>query len=48
MGVAASGAVIAHLAGFMPGLRVSLAALAVLVTVTAALSVLLPAGKDIS
>jgi DHA2 family methylenomycin A resistance protein-like MFS transporter len=48
MGVAASGAVIAHMAGFMPGLRFSLAALAVLVTATAALSLLLPAGKDIS
>lgn len=48
MGVAASGAVIAHMAGFMPGLRFSLAALAVLVTLTAALSLLLPAGKDIS
>ena len=48
MGVAASGAVIAHMAGFMPGLRFSLAALAVLVNATAALSLLLPAGKDIS
>lgn len=48
MGVAASGAVIAHMAGFMPGLRFSLGALAVLVTATAALSLLLPAGKDIS
>jgi MFS transporter, DHA2 family, methylenomycin A resistance protein len=48
MGVAASGAVIAHMTGFMPGLRFSLGALAVLVTATAALSLLLPAGKDIS
>jgi MFS transporter, DHA2 family, methylenomycin A resistance protein len=48
MGVAASGAVIAHMTGFMPGLRFSLGALAVLVTATAALSRLLPAGKDIS
>jgi len=46
MGVAVSGAVIAHLAGFMGGLRVSLTALAVLVAVTTALSMLLPAGKD--
>ena len=48
MGVAASGAVIAHMADFMPGLRFSLGALAVLVAATAALSLLLPAGKDIS
>ena len=47
MGVAASGAVIAHMAGFMGGLRISLVALAVLVVVTAALSLLLPRdGKD--
>jgi DHA2 family methylenomycin A resistance protein-like MFS transporter len=48
MGVAAGGAVIAHMAGFMPGLRFSLGAFAVLVTLTTALSLLLPAGKDIS
>jgi DHA2 family methylenomycin A resistance protein-like MFS transporter len=47
MGVAASGAVIAHMSGFMTGLRVSLVALAALVIVTAALSLLLPrGGKD--
>lgn len=47
MGVAASGAVIAHLTGFMAGLRVSLVALAALVLITAALSVLLPRrGQD--
>jgi DHA2 family methylenomycin A resistance protein-like MFS transporter len=44
MGVAVSGAVIAHMAGFMSGLRVSLISLAVLVFITAALSVLLPRG----
>ncbi|MBD3924464.1 MFS transporter [Nocardioides cavernae] len=48
MGVAAAGAVIAHLAGFMDGLRVSLVALAALVAVTTALSLLLPHGKDLS
>ncbi|WP_242652834.1 MFS transporter [Intrasporangium flavum] len=46
MGVAASGAVIAHMAGFMDGLRVSLAVMAVLVALTTVLSLLLPAGKD--
>lgn len=40
MGVAASGAVIAHLGGFLEGLRVSLVALAVLVAVTTPLSFL--------
>jgi MFS family permease len=45
LGVAVSGAVIAHLAGFMDGLRVSLLGLAVLVTVTAALSLLLPSHR---
>jgi DHA2 family methylenomycin A resistance protein-like MFS transporter len=48
MGVAASGAVIAHAAGstngFTDGLRISLVALAVLVIVTTALSFLLPRG----
>ena len=44
MGVAASGAVIAHMTGFMGGLRVSLVALAVLVVVTTVLSSLLPRG----
>ncbi|MFC7725495.1 MFS transporter [Nocardioides sp. GCM10028917] len=52
MGVAATGAVIAHLSdgggGFMDGLRVSLTALAVLVVITAVLSLLLPPGKDVS
>lgn len=38
MGVAASGAVIAAMATFMPGLRVSLLGLAVCVAITAALS----------
>lgn len=46
MGVAASGAVIAHMAGFMPGLRTSLIALAVLIAVTGALSFLLPQGHE--
>ena len=51
MGVAATGAVIAHLSGataggFMNGLRVSLVALAVLVMLTTGLSTLLPSGKD--
>ena len=50
MGVAATGAVIAHLSGaaggFMDGLRVSLVALAVLVVLTTVLSVLLPSGED--
>jgi DHA2 family methylenomycin A resistance protein-like MFS transporter len=45
MGVAVSGAVIAHTAGFMGGLRTSLVALAVLVAATAALSVLLPRDR---
>ncbi len=45
MGVAVSGAVIAHVAGFMVGLRTSLVALAVLVAATAALSVLLPRDR---
>jgi len=45
MGVAVAGAMIAHMAGFMEGLRVSLVALAVLVTLTAVLSVMLPSGK---
>lgn len=48
MGVAASGALIAHMAGFMGGLRVSLVTLAVLVLITAALSTLLPRGKEAS
>ena len=46
MGVAAAGAVIAHMAGFMDGLRVSLVALAVLLALTTALSLLLPSGQD--
>ena len=46
MGVAATGAVIAHTGGFMGGLRISLLALAALVTITTALSSLLPDGKD--
>jgi DHA2 family methylenomycin A resistance protein-like MFS transporter len=50
MGVAATGAVIAHLSGgpggVMDGLRVSLPALAVLVVLTAVLSALLPSGRD--
>ena len=50
MGVAATGAVIAHLSGaaggFMDALRVSLVALAVLVVLTTVLSLLLPSGKD--
>lgn len=45
MGVATTGAVIAHLGGFVDGLRISLSALAVLVTITAALSLRLPFGK---
>src|SRR6478672_10924177 len=45
MGVAVSGAVIAHVAGFMGGLRSSMVALAVLVAATAALSVLLPRDR---
>lgn len=52
MGVAATGAVIAHLSdgggGFMDGLRVSLTALAALVALTALLSLRLPAGKEVS
>lgn len=46
MGVAVSGAAIAHLSDFTDGLRTSLVGLAVLVLVTAALSLLLPHGKD--
>lgn len=46
MGVAAAGAVIAHMAGFMDGLRVGLVALAVLLALTTALSILLPSVKD--
>ncbi len=46
IGVAVSGAVIAHMVGFMPGLRTSLVALAVLVAATGALSCLLPRGKE--
>ena len=46
MGVAAAGAVIAHMSGFMGGLRVSLVALAVLVAITTLLSLTLPAGRD--
>ncbi len=42
MGVAASGAVIAALTGFMSGLRVSLLAMAVLVLAVTALSLVLP------
>jgi DHA2 family methylenomycin A resistance protein-like MFS transporter len=45
MGVAATGAVIAHVGGFVDGLRISLTALAALVAITAALSVRLPPGK---
>jgi len=45
MGVAVAGAMIAHLAGFMVGLHVSLVALGGLVTLTAVLSVMLPSGK---
>jgi DHA2 family methylenomycin A resistance protein-like MFS transporter len=45
IGVAVAGAMIAHLAGFMEGLRVSLVALGGLVTLTAVLSVMLPFGK---
>lgn len=45
LGVAVSGAVIAHMAGFVPGLRTTLVALAVLVAVTGALSCLLPRGE---
>ena len=45
MGVATAGAVIAHMAGFMDGLRVSLVALAVLLALTTAASTLLPSGK---
>lgn len=48
MGVAASGAVIAHMAGFMDGLRISLVALAALVAGTTLLSFLLPEGKDVT
>jgi DHA2 family methylenomycin A resistance protein-like MFS transporter len=47
MGVAAAGAVIAHMAGFMDGLRVSLVALAALLALTTAVSLLLPSGKGI-
>ena len=46
MGVAVSGAVIAHRGGFMEGLRVSLMALAVLVAVITASSFLLPRGGE--
>jgi MFS transporter, DHA2 family, methylenomycin A resistance protein len=46
MGVAVSGAVIAHMAGFMPGLRTSLIALAVLVAITGSLSLRLPRGQE--
>lgn len=46
MGVAAAGAVIGHMAGFMDGLRLSLVALAALLVLTTAVSLLLPSGKD--
>jgi hypothetical protein len=39
-------AAIAHVAGFMDGLRVSLVALAALLALTTAASTLLPSGKD--
>ena len=46
IGVAVTGAVIASMAGFMSGLRFSLISLAVLVTITAALSLRLPPGDQ--
>lgn len=45
MGVAASGAVIAHVDRFVDGSRISLTALAALVLVTCLLSPLLPSRK---